>query len=283
MARHKTYSFPSRGQSLHAQKWWPDSGYPKAVLVAVHSWSSHSGRFAGLAEHLTRAGYAVYAFDFPGHGKSEGPRAHIDDFDHWVADLTTFIEVVHNELRSVPFFLLGAGVGGLATATYLSTHHNDVDGAIFNACALAEGENIKPLHRWLAWILGSLIPRLPVTQITSPQLLTRDPDEVTLLQRDELMWFGKMTAGTGKQLMLAIARIGKSLGNIQLPFLVQQGMADSLVSPACGEAIYHQGSGIDKTLKEYPGALHDLLHETIRETVYEDIRGWLDGRGAKRW
>lgn len=283
MARHKTFQFLSRGASLHAQKWWPDSGYPKAVVLCVHSWSSHSGRFSGLAEYLSRSGYAVYAFDFAGHGHSEGQRAHIDDFDHWVADLTNFIEVVHNELRSVPLFLLGAGVGGLAVATYLSTHHNDVDGAVFNACALAEGKDITPFHRWLAWVLGSIVPRLPVTRITFPQQMTRDPAELAVLTQDPLMWFGKMTAGTGKQLIFATARIAKNLGNIQLPFLVQQGMADTLVAPACGEAIYHQGSGIDKTLKEYPGALHDLLHEGIRESVFDDIRVWLDGRGAKRW
>lgn len=283
MARHKTFQFMSRGLPLHAQKWWPDTGYPRAVVICVHSWSSHSGRFADLADYLARDGYAVYAFDFPGHGQSEGVRAHIEDFGHWVADLTTFIDTVHNELRSVPLFLLGASVGGLVAATYLSTHRHDVDGAIFNACALAEGKDITPLHRWLAWVLGGILPRLPVTRITFPQQMTRDPAELQVLENDPLMWFGKMTAGTGKELLFSLGRIGKLLGQIHLPFLVQQGMADPLVSPASGQAIYRHAGSIDKTLKEYPDALHDLLHETVKSTVFEDIRQWLNGRGAKRW
>ena len=88
-----------------------------------------------MDEVLTEQGYACYGFDFLGHGQTKGRRAYIADFDHWVADFTTFIEVVHSELRSVPFFVHGYGTGGCVAAHYLTSGHNDIDGVIFNASA----------------------------------------------------------------------------------------------------------------------------------------------------
>ena len=280
--RFKSFDFRSRGLALKASKWWPATGYPRAVVVCVHSWGDHSGRFVDFARHLTQVGYAVYAFDFEGHGESEGVRAHIHDFGDMVADLTMFIDVVHNELRSIPLFLCGYSVGGLVTATYLATHHN-VDGAIFSACALAEGRDVPPLKRLIAWLVGGLLPRLPIARLTFGHQMSRDAQEVRAWEEDPLIWHGKMTAGTGKQLMLATQAIGKMLNCIDLPLLVLHGSADPLVNPASGTALEKYSPSIDKTLISYPDALHDLFHETQREQVFEDIRNWLEKRAAKTW
>lgn len=280
--RFKSFDFRSRGLALKARKWWPATGYPRAVVVCVHSWGDHSGRFSDFAGYITQFGYAVYAFDFEGHGESEGVRAHIHDFGDMVADLTMFIEVVHNELRSVPLFLSGYSVGGLVAATYLSTHNN-VDGAIFNSCALSEGRDVPALRRLIAWLVGGLLPRLPLAQLTFGPQMSRDPLEVRAWEEDPLIWHGKMTAGTGKQLMLATQAISKTLERIDLPLLVLHGEADPLVDPVSGTALERLSPSIDKTLISYPGALHDLFHESNREQVFEDVRSWLEKRAAKTW
>ena len=73
MTRSKTFQFRSRGKLLFAQKWWPKD-YPRAVVIFVHSWAEHSGRYADISGHLTKQGYATYGFDFEGHGQSDGFR-----------------------------------------------------------------------------------------------------------------------------------------------------------------------------------------------------------------
>ncbi len=283
MPRYKSYDFMSRGVTLRARKWWPDSGYPRAVVLCLHSWGDHSGRFEAFARYLTGHGYAVYTFDFEGHGESPGHRAHIGDFDAWIADLTGFVGVVQNELRSVPMFLCGYSVGGLVAATYLSGSHLDIDGVIFNASALAEGRGITPVKRLAASMIGGLAPRLGLSQITFGHQMSRDPAEVAAFDDDPLIHHGKMDAGTGKALLNATARIGKLLERIEIPLLIIHGTADPLADPASAKALHEWCRGIDKTLKLYEGAMHDLFHEINRDEVFADVRQWLDTRAGKGW
>ena len=57
------------GVSLFVYRWLPD-GPPKAVVQIAHGLAEHAARYARVAEALTRAGYAVYADDHRGHGRT---------------------------------------------------------------------------------------------------------------------------------------------------------------------------------------------------------------------
>lgn len=270
--RHKTFAFMSRGKNLFAQRWWPEQ-YPKAVVLFVHTWAGHSNRELALVSKLTDLGYACYGFDFMGHGQSEGKRGYISDFEHWVADLTTFIEVVHSELRSVPLFVHGYGTGACVAAHYLLGHH-DIDGVIFNAGALAVGKKISKAHIFLAWIIGGILPRIPVAPLP-PNSMSSLAHEQAAYDSDPLIYHGQMAAGTGKELLMASVHIAPRLAKISTPFLALQGNKDTLVTGS--EQLYQQASSQDKTLKSYD-ALHDLLHDKCAEQVISDIIEWLEVR-----
>src|SRR6185369_17828722 len=62
------------GLALYVQSWRPHGGEPKAVVVLHHGLADHSTRYAAFAEQLVHDGYAVWAFDMRGHGRSAGPR-----------------------------------------------------------------------------------------------------------------------------------------------------------------------------------------------------------------
>lgn len=274
--RHKTFEFMSRGKTLFAQRWWPDS-YPKAVVVFVHTWAGHSSRDVALIEKLTDLGYACYGFDFIGHGHTRGKRAHISDFSHWVSDLSTFVEVVKSELRSVSFFLYGHGVGATAAANYVTMGQVDIDGIIFSNGSLAVGQKISKFHIVMAWIIGGILPVLPVASLP-PNSISTLPEQQTAYDEDPLVFHGKMSAGTGKALLMASMRIPPRLNKITVPFLALYGRQNSLVMGS--EQLYQQASSTDKTLKSYD-ALHDLLHDACAEQVMTDIVDWLEARVAQ--
>ena len=79
------------GASLFVYRWQPERS-PWAIVQIAHGIAEHAGRYARLAEALTAAGYAVFANDHRGHGRtartpedlgffaeSEGWRKCVDD------------------------------------------------------------------------------------------------------------------------------------------------------------------------------------------------------------
>ena len=78
------------GVEIFRRAWLPD-GEPTAVVAIAHGAGEHSGRYGHVAGRLTRDGYAVYAIDHRGHGRSQGPRALVDRMDNTVADLDKLI------------------------------------------------------------------------------------------------------------------------------------------------------------------------------------------------
>src|SRR3954447_15256390 len=84
------------GLDIYWQAWLPD-GEPRAVIAMAHGLSEHSGRYAWTGEQLAAQGYALYALDHRGHGRSEGPRAVIDRVNYAAEDLGTLLTLAANE------------------------------------------------------------------------------------------------------------------------------------------------------------------------------------------
>src|SRR5690349_14202236 len=68
--KHTTFQLEGDdGASFFAQPWLPD-GAVRAVVQIAHGMAEHSSRYARFATFLTERGYAVYADDHRGHGKT---------------------------------------------------------------------------------------------------------------------------------------------------------------------------------------------------------------------
>ncbi len=81
---------------------WLPAGSPVAVVAIAHGAGEHSGRYEHVAARLTAEGYAVYALDHRGHGRSEGPRALISRMRDAVSDLESLIALARVAIRDCP-------------------------------------------------------------------------------------------------------------------------------------------------------------------------------------
>jgi alpha-beta hydrolase superfamily lysophospholipase len=59
----------ANGVELYLRSWRPETK-ARGTVVINHGFLSHSGRYEWPAAQLTRHGFAVYAHDMRGHGKS---------------------------------------------------------------------------------------------------------------------------------------------------------------------------------------------------------------------
>src|SRR5438067_8867698 len=118
-----------RNSHIYYQSWLPD-GLPKAVLLVVHGLGEHSGRYGNVVNYFLPRGYAIYALDHYGHGKSEGQREYVERFSDYIQTLKIFFDQVRAAQPCRLIFLMGHSLGGLISAVYLLDYQAGLAGAV---------------------------------------------------------------------------------------------------------------------------------------------------------
>lgn len=65
---------------------------------------------------------------------------------------------------------------------------------------------------------------------------------------------------------------------VVLPLYVLFGTADPVADPGYSRTFFARAGSRDKTLREYPGLLHECFNELGRERVYADLAAWITQR-----
>ncbi len=84
---------------------------PLGTIILVHGYYDHVGILRNLIHFLIGQGYAVVAYDLPGHGISSGEKAVITDFRIYTSVLTQLNRIVINNTSS-PYHIVGHSTGG---------------------------------------------------------------------------------------------------------------------------------------------------------------------------
>ena len=276
MATHEEGRFNGEGGlEIYWQAWLP-AGAPRATVVLAHGASEHGGRYAWTGEQLAARGYALYAIDHRGHGRSAGDRAVIDRMANAVEDLHTLVEKTKGAQPQRPLVLLGHSMGGAVALSYTLEHEDALDALVLSG-PLAALEAASPVQRVAGRVLSVLAPKLGVVGIDS-SAVSRDPEVVKDYDADPLNYHGKLPARTVAELSRAIDGYPDGVSRFKLPMLVMHGTADRLVPIAGGQMVADRAGSEDKTWKPYDGLFHEILNEPERQQVLDDMADWLDAR-----
>lgn len=262
------------GAALHVTHWLPATA-PKAVVLLAHGYAEHAGRYGHVAKRLTDAGYAVYAIDHWGHGRSDGTPGFVPRFSAFtdgIAELLTLVEINHGD---TPRLLLGHSMGGLIATLFLIGHQQAFVAAALSGPAIVPAAPPSRFTIWISRFLSRFFPRLGVLSLDANGV-SRDPAVVAAYLADPLVYTGKIGARLGKEFMDAMAAAQAGASKISLPILLQHGEADSLASAAGSQYLFDHVSSADKILKIYPGLFHEIYNEPEQGVVLGDLVDWFD-------
>ena len=248
------------GLNIYTQSWLPD-GDPRATILLVHGYGEHSGRYRNLVEWFVPRGYAIYALDHRGHGKSDGERVHIDSFTDYLVDLETYRQIVREAQPSGKHFLLGHSMGAMIAIAYAPAHLDQFDGLIISGGGLATD-------------------RTPPTP-QSPDLaatVSRDPAVVQAYRDDPLVYHGSPPPGRAAASKDTRAQLASLARSITMPIIIMAGADSPLGDGPRSEALFEAVSSSDKTLKLYPELYHEIFNEPEHPVVMADLEAWLDAR-----
>ncbi|MEH0515718.1 MULTISPECIES: alpha/beta hydrolase [unclassified Streptomyces] len=250
--------------TIAAREWSPP--VPRSLALVVHGYGEHAGRYEELAGVLTGHGAAVYAPDHRGHGRSAGERVVIEDFEDVVTDLHAVAELAAAAHPGLPLVLIGHSMGGLIAARYAQRHGASLAALVLSGPVIGDW----PLPaRLLAY---DEIPDVPV----SPAALSRDPAVGAAYAADPLVWHGPMKRPTLRAFVRTLATVAEHGDVGALPLLWLHGDDDRLVPlPGSRAGVERLGGGAH-TERIYPGARHEVFHETNRADVFADLTRFLD-------
>ncbi len=253
-------SFDGSVGNVHYEKWAP-AGDPTGILVIVHGYAEYAARYARVAERLVRDGVVVYGQDHMGHGHSDGERALINDFGEVVSDLRKLVDIATGEHPGVPVVMIGHSMGGLLTSRFAQIYPDDLVG--FGLLGAVIGD-----WTWAREALAA--PDLPPAT-TDFSGMSRDAAEVELYATDPLVYRGKYKRPLLEAEMIALDQFQADIDELTMPVLFCHGDDDPFVDYRTSLAAVEAMPSTDKTIRVYEGARHELVNETNRDEVIEEI------------
>ncbi len=293
----------TRGDTdLNCYRWVPE-GEVVATVQLSHGMIEHILRYSDFAEFLCSNGIAVYGHDHLGHGNTSsddlGFIAETDGDMIIVNDLYEITKVIVSEYPDVPHFLLGHSMGSFVARRYLTMYGDSLSGAIIVGTG-----NQASIQVSFGLFVAKYLCKHKGTHYVSPFLnknvlekndryfdepdmpnrwVSRDPETVRKYNDDPFCQF-KFTCAGFRDLLTMIKKLESKVDFDRmprgLPVILLSGDADPVGGFGKGVRKAMDGlssAGLETEMILYSGARHEILNETNRSEVYEDILGWIRG------
>lgn len=250
----------------------------KASIVLIHGTGEHHGRYAHVAVYLNEHGYNVVTGDLPGWGRSPGLKGHITHFGEYVDAVEKWItDVLDSNSAGIPIFVLGHSLGGLIAARFVQRYdeRSRLAGLILTSPCVRLKVSVPAWKVRLAQMLNQVWPTLRLPNGIEANMVTRESVVREAYQTDPLN-YPKVSVRWFNELNQAIDQAWQERNKLDIPLLVLQAGDDCLVDPVGVEAFVQGVPALEKQFTLYPDLYHEVMNEPERETVLENLVGWLD-------
>lgn len=306
--KREEFKFRSTGGTcdIRTLRYLPE-GEPKAILQIAHGMAEFIDRYEDFARYLCDSGYLVTGNDHIGHGASVNSE---DDWGYFAEkngnkvlldDIYELTKITKKEYPNRPYFLLGHSMGSFYVRQYLCEYGDELDAAII------VGTGYEPLITLKAGMLvcklialfkgwryrSTLVDNMAFGSYnkkfeparTRVDWLTKDKEIVDWYVNEPRCSF-LFTLNGYYNMFTGISRLyDKSLLEKvpkDLPIFFVSGQDDPVgqfgkkVEEAAKSLKDLGCTNID--LKLYPNDRHEILNETDKQKVYEDLLNWLDSK-----
>ncbi len=270
---HKDGNFKGADSlGLYYQRWQSDTT-AKAILIIVHGFGEHSGRYMNVVDYMLPLGFTVYSFDHRGHGRSEGDRGHVQNWDEFREDLANFLKLVRDQEQDRPVFLLGHSMGGLVVLNYI-LHNPDTDiKSVISSGALLAQPEISPVLVTISKIFSRVWPGFSIDTKLDINSISRDPKAVAAYKEDPLV-HSTASARFGTELTKTIEWTQAHASEFSKPLLMYHGESDSLVPKIGTQTFFDNVALKEKELHIYSDGFHEPHNDIDHKAVTKDLENW---------
>lgn len=297
------YIASSDGKSrLHTVLWEPEAR-SRAVFQIVHGMTEYVMRYSSFARFLAENGIAVIGHDHLGHGLTvqNGEYGYFADEEGHVClikDVHRIYRWMHRRYPDHPYYILGHSMGSFFLRRYLTLYGCGLAGAVI----MGTGDHSLPVltvGKAVAGLLGAVRGK----KFRSPwmhQMVLGNYSRAFFPARTRNDWLSKNQLSVAQFCqdpwcsfhftckaywdffnILLDLKLGRQSERIprRLPLLIVSGAQDPVGGFGKGvRNVYrrYKESGMkDVQMILYPNDRHEILNETDRAMVYQDILNWI--------
>jgi len=271
---NKTYKWLSFDEkTLFGQSWIPNTK-PKAVINFVHGIGEHTDRYSNWMPFFVEAGYAVFAIEYRGHGRSFGKQGYIKNYNDLLNDIDTLLKQSYNSFPNLPHFLYGHSLGGGMVIHHALTRKSNIKALIASSPWLLLTQEPPKWQIIAVEFLRKIIPGLVLKSTIKSDDITQNKNVIKAYKEDKMI-HNKISI----ELFLSAYDNGKwnikNAHKMPVPFLLTHGSNDNITNIEGSKSFYNNNP--EKTnLKIWEGMFHELHNEPIREEYAQFIIEWLN-------
>ena len=290
---------------LNAIVWSDETKKPIGILQIIHGMAEYIDRYDDFARFMVGKGFVVVGDDHLGHGDSVGENGTFgyfckkDPATVLVRDEHRLKKLMEAKYPGVPYYILGHSMGSFIARNYLNRYGSGIQGMI----VMGTGNQSKALlsaSKVLVGLTGFFCGEKHVAKFinklafgtynraiedakTNVDWLTKDETIVDKYIVDERCGF-TFTVNGFRGLFELIYRLQKpkNLTSIpkDIPIFFVSGEEDPVGD--YGEGVIGAKNDLVRaglenvSMKLYPGDRHEILNETDKDIVYQDIYEWLE-------
>ncbi|MCX6236071.1 MAG: alpha/beta fold hydrolase [Bacteroidia bacterium] len=260
------------GLDLYALQ-WSSSEQPEVVVAFVHGHGDHCRRYDEWFSMLTSKNIAVLAFDYRGHGQSQGKRGVIRRFNDLLQDVTLLHEKAKALFPGIPVVLYGHSMGATLVLSYILRSQMLPELAIatspwlqlnkspgkFVSVLIKTGNIVAPFFTFKTGLHSSDFSTLDVF----PE--KREKDEF-VHNRISFRFFSEVQK--------EVQWIQNHFTEIEIPLLLMQGGNDLIMDATATRKLYDRSQGL-VNYREWKYAGHQLHNSERSSEVINFIIDWI--------
>lgn len=298
MNKNSTTITTSDGRNIKVTTW--TSPQAKAYLHICHGMAEHIDRYHEFAESMVSQGFNVLYHNHRGHGEGE-TLGHYADQDGWLKTIQDIKDVQLNTIKdnALPIFLFAHSMGSFIAQGFAIRHGKELAGLILSGTNYQHpfmyhaGRMVAKVE---SFRIGLGAPSQTMDKLsfasfnshfkpsrTDFDWLSRDPEQVDHYINDPLCGFA-CSAETWRQLLSGLIEISSNENLKKIPFdlpvYLFGGDKDPVGRmgkgiPALAKKLRQTGHD-NVTSKLYKDGRHEMLNETCKTEVYQDVADWIN-------
>jgi alpha-beta hydrolase superfamily lysophospholipase len=262
--------------NLFFQIW--DNPKAKGTVIITHGHGEHSEWYSNLINYFSDDAWTFYGWDLRGHGRSEGRRGYAPEFDDYCRDYELFLNMVMKEekVRKGPVILLCHSMGGLIQLKSL-IRHPEIECAAIVVSSPLLGLSM-PVPAWKAkgaGLLNAVAPQVTLGNEISNEMLSRDIDVLRQYEQDPLR-HTRMSPGVFLGMLASCDYCNLRANEIKKPALFVLPEKDPVCNTPIARSFFDKMSSKQKEIYLYPDARHELFNDLNRNTVFADVKKFID-------